>query len=52
MIPNMLTENCVLRFDLRSVISVFVMVLGFAVSWYLGDLENNRTRLKKWLRRS
>lgn len=52
MIPNMLTENCVLRFDLRSVISVLVMVLGFAVSWYLGDLENNRARLKKWLRRS
>ena len=51
MIPNMLTENCVLRADLTSVISVAVMVLGFAVSWYLGDLETNRTRLKKWLRR-
>lgn len=51
MIPNMLTENCVLRFDLTSAISVFVMVLGFAVSWFLGDLENNRARLKSWLRR-
>ncbi len=49
MIPNMLTENCVLRFDFISAVSVFAMVLGFAVSWYLGDLENNRARLKKWL---
>lgn len=51
MIPHMLTESCVLGLDLRSAVSLLVMVLGFALSYYLGDLENNRARLRRWLRR-
>ena len=46
MIPNMLTENCVLRFDATSVLSVIVMVLGFLVSYYLGDWKENNRKLK------
>ena len=48
MIPNMLTENCVLGMDPESMISVAVLILGFAVSWYLGDIQNHNARLKKY----
>lgn len=41
MIPNMLTEQCVLRMDMVSVVSVIVMIIGFGVSYYLGNLENS-----------
>lgn len=40
MIPNMLTERCVLGFDWISIISVVLMVLGFGLSYYLGKLDN------------
>ncbi len=48
MIPNMLTENCVLGWDAASAVSVAVLILGFLVSWYLGDIQNHNVRLKKW----
>ena len=47
MIPNMLNETCVLSWNLVSLVSILVMILGFLVSFYLGDLENNNRRLKK-----
>ena len=47
MIPNMLNETCVLGWNVVSLISVLVMIIGFLVSFYLGDLENNNRRLKK-----
>ena len=47
MIPNMLNETCVLGWNMVSLVSVVVMVIGFLVSFYLGDLENNNRRLKK-----
>ena len=46
MIPNMLTEQCILRWDGVSVISVVVMVLGFGISFYLGDMQ----RINQWIR--
>ena len=46
MIPNMLTADCVLRMDGVSVVSVVVMVLGFGISFYLGDMQ----RINDWLR--
>ncbi len=48
MIPNMLTENCVLGKDPESLVSLAVLVLGFAVSWYLGDLQRHNAWLKEW----
>ena len=38
-IPNMLTENCVLGRNGASVISVLLMIAGFFVSYYLGRRE-------------
>ena len=47
MIPNMLTESCVLGWNVRSVLAVVLMLLGFAVSFWLGDLEKNNRRLRR-----
>ena len=47
MIPNMLTENCSLHFDVSSAVPLMLCVLGFALSFYLGDLKTNNARLKK-----
>lgn len=49
MIPNMLTENCVLGWDLTSGISLVVLLLGFLISWYLGDMRQHNARLAAWL---
>lgn len=48
MIPNMLTADCVLGLDVPSAISVAVLILGFLISWYLGDLQKNNVQIKKW----
>ena len=42
MIPNMLTENCVLGWNGPSTVSVFVMILGILISWFLGDLPGRK----------
>ena len=47
MIPNMLTESCVLGWNGVSMLSVLVLVMGFLVSWYLGDLQRHNAWLKK-----
>ena len=48
MIPNMLTENCVLGWNRVSALSLAVLVAGFLVSWYLGDIRQHNARLKAW----
>lgn len=50
MIPNMLTDNCRLGWNGRTAVSLVLLVLGFGVSYYLGDLEENNRRLKKLLK--
>lgn len=49
MIPNMLTPNCRLGFNPVSALSVFLLAAGFALSYYLGDLENNSAAIRTWL---
>ena len=46
MIPNMLNESCVLGRNLESLVSVAVLILGFLVSWYLGDIQTHNAWLK------
>ena len=45
MIPNMLSDNCVLGWNGVSVLSLALVVVGFGVSFFLGDLEKNLQRL-------
>ena len=47
MIPNMLTANCRLGWNGISVISLLLALIGFAVSYYLGDIEGANRKLKK-----
>ena len=46
MIPNMLTPACALGFNAQSLFSLILMLLGFAVSWYLGDFKGHNAWLK------
>ena len=47
MIPNMLTANCVLGFNGVSILSILLLLAGFGLSFYLGDLEANNAKLSK-----
>ena len=51
MVPNMLTESCVLAWDIPSLVSLFVMVLGFALSFYLGDFQAHNAKLKQIIKK-
>ena len=51
MIPNMLSDSCVLGMDSASLLSLGLLVIGFLVSFYLGDLENNNKRLRLILKK-
>ena len=37
-IPNVLNENCILMLNAKSFISILLMIIGFGVSYYLGDI--------------
>lgn len=46
-IPNVLSKKCILSFNWSSVISIVFMVIGFIISFYLGDIKRNNQRIKK-----
>ena len=46
MIPNMITDNCRLGWNGISALSLALAVIGFGVSYYLGDIEDNNRKLK------
>lgn len=45
MIPNMLNDRCVLGWNMPSVVSLVLLLLGFGVSFYLGDWEKHNRRI-------
>lgn len=51
MIPNMLTPACALGWDVQSAVSLVLLVLGFLVSWFLGDLQENLRRVRILIKR-
>lgn len=51
MIPNMLSENCVPGRNAATAVSAVLLILGFLVSFYLGDIEKNNERLKRLLQK-
>jgi putative membrane protein len=51
MIPNMLSDKCVLSFNGASALSLGLLVLGFLVSYYLGDIQGNDARLRAIFKR-
>lgn len=46
-IPNVLTDNCKLGMNGSSVLSIILVFIGFAVSYYLGDIQGNNEKIKK-----
>lgn len=49
MIPNMLTPECILGMNIPSLISLVLLVAGFGVSFYLGDIQRHNAYIKAWL---
>ncbi len=45
-IPSVLTENCKLALNTQSVIAIVIAVVGFCVSFFLGDVKNNVEKIK------
>jgi len=52
MIPNMLTAECTLQWDFKSLLSFLLMILGFMISYYLGDFKNHNARLREWIQKN
>ena len=50
MIPNMLTPSCRLGWDGGSALSLVLLVLGLALSLYLGDFSENNRRIRALLK--
>ena len=46
-IPNVLNGSCVLGFNANSVISIIICILGFGVSFFLGDIKGNSEKIKQ-----
>lgn len=46
-IPNVLNENCILMLNAKSLVSILLMIIGFGISYYLGDIEENNIKLQK-----
>lgn len=47
MIPNMLNSSCVLSWNGVSLLSVGLTVVGFLVSYYLGDIQKHNAWIKQ-----
>jgi len=50
-IPNVLNGNCVLGYNLGTVFSIVFAIVGFCVSYFLGDVKNNVAKLKKMFKK-
>ena len=45
-IPNVLNSSCVIGFNAQTVISFIILIIGFGISYFLGDVKNNYIKLK------
>ena len=45
-IPNVLNSSCALGFNANSVISIIIAIIGFGISFFLGDIKGNIERIK------
>ena len=46
-IPSVLNESCVLGFNNSSVISIFIAIISFGISYFLGDIKENSEKIKQ-----
>ena len=45
-IPNVLNSSCVLGFNINSIISLLILIIGFGFSYFLGDVKTNIAKVK------
>ena len=50
-IPNVLNESCKMMLDITAV-SILTCLLGFGLSYYLGDIEGNNAKIKNIIKYS
>lgn len=43
-IPNVLNESCTLQMNIHSLICIIFAIIGFVVSFYLGDIQGNNKK--------
>ena len=48
-IPNVLNESCKIGFNAQSVIAIIIAIIGFGISYFLGDIKGNIEKSKKLL---
>lgn len=48
MIPNMLNDSCVIGWDGTTAISAVLLIFGFGLSFYLGDVSAINQRITDW----
>ena len=46
-IPNVLNGSCVLGWNANSVISIIISIIGFGISYFLGDIKGNSKKIKQ-----
>lgn len=46
-IPSVLNSSCVIKTLPMALWAIFLIVLGFCISFYLGDIKNNNIKIKK-----
>lgn len=49
-IPSVLNESCVLGFNISSVVAIIIAFLGFGVSYFLGDINENTAKIRRVLK--
>ena len=45
-IPNVLNDSCVLGLNISSVVAIIIAIIGFAISYFLGDIKGNISKIK------
>lgn len=49
-IPNVLNKSCTLQFNFQSIIYLLLILVGFSISYYLGDIKKHNQKLKQFFK--
>ncbi len=46
-IPNVLNDSCILGFNIASFVSIILLIIGFSISYFLGNVKENSAKVKQ-----
>ena len=49
-IPNILNESCMIGFNTNSLIAIVCLIGGFLLSYFLGNVNENKVKLKQFIK--